>query len=41
MVLVFKMIVVSFLESVMKSGKWRVPQNEQSKRTEDSAKLYL
>ena len=38
---VVRMIAVSLLEFVMKSGEWDVPQNEQSRMTQDSAELYL
>ena len=38
---VVRMIAVSILEFVMKSGEWHVPQNEQSRMTQDSAELYL
>jgi hypothetical protein len=39
--LVLGMIVVSFLEFVMNSGEWHVPQNEQSKMTQDFSESTL
>ena len=38
---IVRMVAVSLLEFVMKSGEWNVPQNEQSKMTQDSVELYL
>jgi hypothetical protein len=38
---VVRMIAASLLEFAMKSDEWHVPQNEQSRMTQDSAELYL
>jgi hypothetical protein len=38
---VVRMIAVLLLKFVMKSGDRHVPQNEQSRMTQDSAELYL
>ena len=36
-----RVIAASLLKFIMNSGEWHVPQNEQSRMTQDSAKLYL